>query len=131
MHGPESEQAHVGRVRHAVSEVGCDKMTDTGETSRADPAVTRRRLVSLLAGEPYRPELLAKIARTCVALNESAQAGSYWLLSDAHGIEVDAAVEAFVESCQRTPRLMASQLPRFKRDWDIDSYAPAAKSRIA
>jgi uncharacterized protein DUF6584 len=105
--------------------------TTKPETARVDPAATRRRLAGFIGGESYKPDLLAKVARLSVELNEPAQAGRYWLLSDASGPEVDAAVEAFAESCQRLPRLMASELPRFARDWEIASYAPAARERIA
>src|SRR5438105_5318092 len=84
----------------------------------------------MLAAQPYRPELLTRLARLSAHLKEPVQAGRYWLLSDESGEEVDAAVEAFVASCQRTPRLIASQLPRFARDWDVEAYPPAARARI-
>jgi len=84
------------------------------ETARVDPAATRRRLVSFLGSQGYKPDLLARIARIAVELNETVQAGRYWLLSEATGPDVDAAVEAFAESCQRMPRLMVSELPRFR-----------------
>lgn len=107
-----------------------DGAGDTGATASADKAASRRRLSGFVSSEGYRPDLLSRIARISIDLQESAQAGRYWLLSDATGPAVDAAVDAFVESCQATPRLIASELPRFKRDWDLDAYAPAAKARI-
>ena len=100
------------------------------ESARVDPAATRRRLAAFLTAEPYKPDLLARVARLSVQLNEPAQAGRYWLLSDASGPEVDAAVEVFAESCQRLPRLMASELPRFVRDWELEAYAAPARVRI-
>ena len=106
-------------------------MPDTKpETARVDPAATRRRLVSFLGSQGYKPDLLARIARISVELNETVQAGRYWLLSDATGPDVDAAVEAFAESCQRMPRLMVSELPRFSRDWEVVAYAAPARARI-
>ena len=101
------------------------------ETSSVDPAATRRRLVSFVGTGGYRSDLLARIARLCVELEEPAQAGRYWLLSEASGPDVEAAIEAFAESCQRTPRLMASELPRFNRDWDVGAYPDLVKARIA
>jgi hypothetical protein len=100
------------------------------ETSRVDPAATRRRLAAFIGAEGYKPDLLARVARLSVELNETVQAGRYWLLSDATGPQVDAAVEAFAASCGRTPRLMVSELPRFTRDWDVDSYPEPARERI-
>jgi len=100
------------------------------ETARVDPAATRRRLASFIGAEGYKPDLLARVARLSIELRETVQAGRYWLLSDATGPDVDAAVDAFAESCQRTPRLMVSELPRFSRDWDIEAYAAAARARI-
>ena len=100
------------------------------ESARVDPAATRRRLAAFVAAEPYKPELLAKVARLSVQLNEPAQAGRYWLLSDATGPEIDAAVEVFAESCQRLPRLMASELPRFVGDFELATYAAPALVRI-
>jgi len=100
------------------------------ETARVDPAATRRRLAAFIGMEGYKPDLLARVARLSIELKEPVQAGRYWLLSDATGPDVDAAVEAFAASCQRTPRLMVSELPRFARDWHVDAYAPAARSRI-
>jgi len=106
-------------------------MPDTKpETARVDPAATRRRLVSFLGAQGYKPDLLTRIARISVELSETVQAGRYWLLSDATGPDVDAAVEAFAESCQRMPRLMVSELPRFSRDWDVVAYAAPARARI-
>jgi hypothetical protein len=101
------------------------------ETARVDPAATRRRLASFIGAEGYKPDLLARVARLSIELKEPAQAGRYWFLSDASGADVDAAVETFVQSCQGLPRLIASELPRFARDWDVEAYAPAAKARIA
>ena len=101
------------------------------ETAKVDPAATRRRLASFVGAEGYKPDLLARIARLSVELNEPVQAGRYWLLSDAAGPDVDAAIEAFAASCQRTPRLMASELPRFKRDWDVEAYPAIVRQRIA
>ncbi|MGZ6142464.1 MAG: DUF6584 family protein [Myxococcales bacterium] len=100
------------------------------ETSRVDPAATRRRLAAFVGAEGYKPELLARVARLSIELKEPVQAGRYWLLSDATGPDVDAAIEAFVESCQRTPRLMVSELPRFQRDWDLEAYPEVVKARI-
>ncbi len=100
------------------------------ESARVDPAATRRRLAAFVTAEPYQPARLARVARLSVELKEPAQAGRYWLLSDATGPEVEAAVELFAESCQRLPRLMASELPRFVRDWELEGYAPAALARI-
>jgi len=100
------------------------------ETARVDPAATRRRLASFIGSEGYKPDLLSRIARLSTELNETVQAGRYWLLSDATGPDVDAAVEAFAASCDRTPRLMVSELPRFARDWDVGSYAEPARARI-
>ncbi|MFN2549005.1 MAG: DUF6584 family protein [Myxococcales bacterium] len=95
-----------------------------------DPAATCRRLASFIGAEGYKPDVLARVARLSVELRETVQAGRYWLLSDATGSDVDAAVEAFAESCQRTPRLMVSELPRFARDWDVDAYPAPARARI-
>lgn len=100
------------------------------ESARVDPAASRRRLAASVAAETYKPDLLAKVARLSLQLNEQAQAGRYWLLSDATGAEVDAAVEAFAESCERLPRLMASQLPRFVGDWELEAYLAPARARI-
>jgi hypothetical protein len=108
-----------------------DGMGDPGATASADKVASRRRLAGFVSAEGYPPDLLSRIARISMELRETAQAGRYWLLSDALGPEVDAAVDAFVKSCQATPRLIASELPRFQRDWDVDAYAPAAKARIA
>ena len=106
-------------------------MPDTKpETAQVDPSATRRRLASFASGEPYKPELLARLARLSVELGEPAQAGRFWLLSDAAGPDVDAAVETFVQSCDRVPRLIASQLPRFVRDWHLPQYAGPALARI-
>jgi hypothetical protein len=107
-----------------------DGPRDPAETNSADMVSTRRRLSLFVSTEAYRPDLLARIARICVELRDPTQAGRYWLLSDAKGPEVESAVDALVKSCQSTPRLIASELPRFKGDWDIDGYAPAAKERI-
>ena len=100
------------------------------ESARVDPAATRRRLAAFLTSEPYQPEALARVALLSVQLNEPAQAGRYWMLSDATGPEVDAAVEVFAGSCQRLPRLMASELPRFVHDWDLEAYLAPARARI-
>ena len=100
------------------------------ETAQVDPAATRRRLASFIGTAGYKPDLLARVARLSIELKQPVQAGRYWLLSDASGPEVDEAVEAFAASCQRTPRLMASELPRFARDWDVEAYAAAARARI-
>ena len=106
-------------------------MPDTkAETARVDPGATRRRLASFIGGEAYKPDLLARVARLSVELNEPTEAGRFWFLSDAAGLEVDAAVEAFAKSCQRLPRLMASELPRFVRDWDLEQYTGPARERI-
>jgi hypothetical protein len=102
----------------------------TPETSRVDPGATRRRLVSFLSSQAYKPDLLSRIARLSMELKESSQAGRYWLLSDASGPEVDQAIEAFADSCRRSPRLMASELPRFARDWDVEAYPEAVRARI-
>lgn len=101
------------------------------ETGRVDPAATRRRLASFISAEAYKPDLLARVARLSIELKEPVQAGRYWLLSDSTGEDVDAAIEAFAASCQRTPRLMASELPRFKRDWDVEAYPEVVRQRIA
>lgn len=100
------------------------------ESARIDPAASRRRLAAFATSEPYKPDLLAKLARLSMELNEPAQAGRYWLLSDATGAEVDAAVELFAENCQRLPRLMASELPRFAGDWELEAYLAPARARI-
>ena len=106
-------------------------MPDTKpETSKVDPAATRRRLASFIGPEGYKPELLARIGRLSIELKEPAQAGKYWLLSDATGPEVDEAIEVFATSCQRVPRLMASELPRFVRDWDVEAYPELVRARI-
>ena len=100
------------------------------ESARVDPAASRRRLAASVAAETYQPDLLARVARLSLELHEQAQAGRYWLLSDATGAEVEAAVEAFAESCDRLPRLMASQLPRFVGDWELEAYLAPARARI-
>ena len=100
------------------------------ETARVDPAATRRRLASFIGSEGYKPDILARVARLSLELKEPAQAGRYWLLSDASGPEVDEAIERFADSCQRTPRLMVSELPRFSRDWDIEAYPEVVRARI-
>jgi hypothetical protein len=100
------------------------------ETARADPAATRRRLASFIGAEGYKPDLLARIGRLSLELKEPAQAGRYWLLSDAEGPEVDAAIEAFAQSCRGSPRLMVSELPRFARDWDVEGYPKVVRGRI-
>jgi hypothetical protein len=100
------------------------------ETARVDPAATRRRLASLIGAEGYKPDLLARVGRLSLDLSEPAQAGRYWLLSDLAGAEVDAAIEAFAESCGRLPRYMASELPRFVRDWDVQAFPQIVRSRI-
>lgn len=106
-------------------------MDDPKATAEPDQDATRRRLVRFIAGETYRPDLLSRIARISKALREDAQAGRYWLLSDAAGPDVDAAVDLFVKSCDGKPWRIAAELPRFKSDWNLDAYAPAAKARIA
>ena len=83
-----------------------------------------------MSADSYRPELLARIARLSMSMNEPAEAGRYWLLSGAAGPQVEAAVEAFVESCQRSPQLIAKELPRFLRDWDLEVYPPLVLERI-
>jgi len=108
-----------------------DGMRDPDATANPDKVASRRRLSGFVSSEGYRPDLLSRIARISMELHETAQAARYWLLSDAVGPEVDAAVDTFVKSCNGTPRLIAFELPRFKRDWDVDTYAPAAKARIA
>ena len=100
------------------------------ESAKVDPAAARRRLAAFIRAEPYRPDLLCKAARLSIKLQETAQAGRWWLLSDASGDEVDAAVEVFAETCQRLPRLMASELPRFSHDWELEAYAAPARARI-
>lgn len=106
-------------------------MADTKpETAKVDPAATRRRLASFIGPEGYKPDLLSRVGRLSIELKEPAQAGRYWLLSDAAGPEVDEAIEVFAQSCQRLPRLMASELPRFARDWDIEAYPELVRARI-
>jgi hypothetical protein len=102
----------------------------TPQTGRVDPAAARRRLASFVGIDGYKPELLARVARLSIDLQEPVQAGRYWLLSDASGPEVDQAIEAFADSCRRTPRLMASELPRFARDWDVEAYPAIVRARI-
>jgi hypothetical protein len=101
------------------------------ETAQVDPAATRRRLASFVGAEGYKPDLLARLGRLSLELKEPAQAGRYWLLSDSAGPEVEAAIEAFARSCQGSPRLMVSELPRFARDWDLQAYPPRVRERIS
>ena len=106
-------------------------MDKARETITTDLPAARRRLAAFLPAEGYKPDLLARIGRMSMSLKEPAQAGRYWLLSDATGPDVEAAVEAFVQSCQSVPERVVAELPRFKRDWEVEAFAAPARKRVA
>ena len=102
---------------------------DERDTAQVDASATRRRLMAFVETEGYRPDLLSRIARISVQLRDPVQAGRYWLLSDATGPDVESAVEAFAESCLRSPKRMAVEL-RFAREWKLDALSRPARQRI-
>jgi hypothetical protein len=100
------------------------------ETTKTDLGATRRRLASFVGTEGYKPDLLARIAGICRKLHDEAQAGSYYLLSDESGPEVEAAVETFVQSCGGSAQAIVRGLPRFPERDRIEAYSPVVRARI-
>lgn len=92
--------------------------------------LARQRLRSYLITNGYDPEVLAIIGRISLDMHDEFDAGRMWLLSNATGPEIDAAIETFVTRAGQHPNHIASCLPRSIRLELIDRYPKMVRERI-
>ena len=97
---------------------------------RGDLGMARTRLLSLLQQQGYSADLLARIGRISFDMHDLANAGMYWLVSNALGPEVDAAIQAFADRCGGIAGNMVTQLPQFLRRMPLARYPAEVQARL-
>jgi len=100
------------------------------DVARGDYGLARTRLLSHLQQQGYSADLLARIGRLSFDMHDLTNAGRYWLISNAEGPEVDAAVRAFADRCGCNAGNMVSQLPQAFRQKPMASYPPVVQARL-
>jgi len=100
------------------------------DLARGDFGLARMRLLSQLQQQGYSADLLARIGRISLDMHDLANAGRYWLLSNAQGPEVDAAIQVFADRCGGIAGNMVSQLPQALRQKPMASYAVEVQERL-
>jgi hypothetical protein len=100
------------------------------DLARGEPWLARRRLASLVASTPYRPEVLALLGEVCHQMGDVPEAGRFWLLSEVEGEHVERAVRVFAELHRSDARQLAAQLPRRTRQSSMGAYPPIVRGRI-
>lgn len=100
------------------------------DLARGDFGMARTRLLSHLQQQGYSAGLLSRIGRISFDMHDLFNAGRYWLLSDAQGAEVDAAIAAFADRCGGIAGNMVAQLPQAFRKKPMASYPPPVQVRL-
>ena len=87
----------------------------------------RDRLLGAVAGYPADQAVLGMLGEVLFRLGDLPEAGRYWYLTARTGADVDAAIEALVERCGRSPEQLARSLPLVA---PVDAYPAAVAARL-
>jgi hypothetical protein len=100
------------------------------DIDRGDFALARTRLESYLNRCGYDPDLLARLGRIASDMHDPANAGRFWLTSNATGEAVETAIAEFIRRCGGQPEEIALRLPRAARLPRIDEYPSLVRERL-
>lgn len=100
------------------------------DLQRGDYKLAETRLSAHMNSKGYNAEMMARLGRIAHDMRDPFAAGKYWIVSTAEGPEVEAAINVFLQRCNKDPRQAASQVPRYARLKLLASYPLFVQARL-